>query len=243
MIQPNRFFQSDKPSLDDGIAQRLLENVFEACDMETNTIPLNVLSSYSNYRKERFALQKLILIFFMTLFVLLPVLFVPPSLSLRPAEDSPSYAPEFSLDVQSYFLPIDRVTAVIDGHNVPVYETDVRSFAIQPNSNGLMTVTVTLANNQYQTQTIEVKGFDRDAPSLLSHALRDGKLYLKITDGEGSGLDLQHIRAIDENGDTVKLLSYDEETQELVFDYTRRSMNLFIPDLAGNNLQLVLTVR
>ena len=36
----------------------MLSNVFEACDYEANKVPLEVLRSYSNYRRERHLLQK-----------------------------------------------------------------------------------------------------------------------------------------------------------------------------------------
>ena len=75
--------KTDIPALDDQIAKQMLENIFEACDMESNKIPLEVLTSYSNYRRERFALQRLVLVVIMVLFFLLPVLFIAPKISIR----------------------------------------------------------------------------------------------------------------------------------------------------------------
>ena len=53
--------------LDQDIASKILENVFQDNQVEPNSIPLEVLTSYSNYRKERFALQRTILIIMMVL--------------------------------------------------------------------------------------------------------------------------------------------------------------------------------
>ena len=63
--------------LDLEIASQILEQVFEANDMELNSISLEALASYSNYRKERFTLQRTILVIIMALFILLPLLFIP----------------------------------------------------------------------------------------------------------------------------------------------------------------------
>ena len=45
------FKKSSMPQLDPETASRILEQTFEANEMEKNTIPLEVLASYSNYRR------------------------------------------------------------------------------------------------------------------------------------------------------------------------------------------------
>ena len=122
----DEFKKTDIPALDDQIAKQMLENIFEACDMESNTIPLEVLTSYSNYRRERFALQRLVLIIIMVLFFLLPVLFIAPTLSIQELPTAVSADPVYELRVTSAFPPVSRVTATIDGRNIPVYETGTR---------------------------------------------------------------------------------------------------------------------
>ena len=62
------FKKSSMPQLDPETASRILEQTFEANEMEKNTIPLEVLASYSNYRRERFSLQRMLLIVIMLLF-------------------------------------------------------------------------------------------------------------------------------------------------------------------------------
>ena len=46
------------PPLSNEGADQMLSNVFEACDFEPNRVPLEVLQSYSHYRRERHILQK-----------------------------------------------------------------------------------------------------------------------------------------------------------------------------------------
>ena len=153
--------KTDIPALDDQIAKQMLENIFEACDMESNKIPLEVLTSYSNYRRERFALQRLVLVVIMVLFFLLPVLFIAPKISIRELPATISADPVYELHVTSKFPSVSRVTATIDGHNIPVYETGTRQYSIEPTMNGTMTITVVLSNHQYAVETIAVTGIDR----------------------------------------------------------------------------------
>ena len=49
------------PKLDALSATRLLENVFDECDVEPNTVPMEALSAYSEVRKERVLLKRLVL--------------------------------------------------------------------------------------------------------------------------------------------------------------------------------------
>ena len=109
------FKKSSMPQLDPETASRILEQTFEANEMEKNTIPLEVLASYSNYRRERFSLQRMLLIVIMLLFVLLPLLFIPASFTI--GEDPTvgrDYNPVYALQVDSFML-VDRVNATIDG--------------------------------------------------------------------------------------------------------------------------------
>ena len=52
----------DVPPLSKEVADQMLSNVFEACDFEPNRVPLEVLQSYSHYRRERHILQKCIIV-------------------------------------------------------------------------------------------------------------------------------------------------------------------------------------
>ena len=68
---------SGGPVLDQKVADQMLSNIFEACHVQPNSIPLEVLTSYSNYRKERFAFQKFTLMLIIILFCMLPFLHIP----------------------------------------------------------------------------------------------------------------------------------------------------------------------
>lgn len=105
-----------------------------------------------------------------------------------------------------------------------------------------MTIVVTLKNRQYSTLTYDVSGVDTATPVLLSNESQDGQIFLHLSDTE-SGVDYESIYALDLNGNTLEPAAYNEEENYVIFSYPTSSMNVYIPDKAGNTLQLVLTIR
>jgi len=63
-------------------AEHILSNVLAACGRTPNSVPLEALTSYSNYRKERYALQRSLILLVLVLFLLLPLLFIAASISV-----------------------------------------------------------------------------------------------------------------------------------------------------------------
>lgn len=236
----NLFRKPTGPVLDPGTANEILQYIFEECGREPNTIPMEVLASYQNYRKERYSLQKYISAAVLFLFFMLPLLFVLPDFSLNLLAGANPGKPLYRVEVNT-FLPVSRVTASIDGSNLSVYETGNRSYSIEPTKNGDMTVTVTLVNRQYLEKKIPVSGVDREAPKLLSNRQENGRIYLYFKD-ESSGIDYDGIYALSEDGTKTEPLSHDPETGCVEFLYPETMMNVYVPDLAGNRLQLIVSV-
>lgn len=231
-----------EPILDMEIASKILENVFKKADVEPNTIPLEVLTSYSSYRKERFALQRTVLIAIMVLFLLLPLLFISPSFTLT-ALNGESYtaAPAYEVAVDT-FMPVSRITATIGRRNIPVYEVDAHKYSIEPSINGQMKVTVTLINHQQATHYIKVENVDVEAPVIVSNDSDGENVYLNLSDA-GSGINFKEVKAIDTKGNIVKPVYCDESTGRIGFTYPEDSLNVYITDYAGNTLQLALTIK
>lgn len=228
------------PQLDERIASQMLENIFDACEVAPNSVPLSVLTSYSNYRRERFLLQKGFLVLIMLFFCLFPLLFTTPDVHMRQRSEEFKNRPVFELTVDS-FVPVSRITAVVDGNNVPVYETADKTYSIEPSYNGTMTVTVTLKNQQYTQTVVPVSGVDTDPPVVVSDRKDKDKIYLYLED-DSSGVDYDNIEAIDLDGNLVAAASIDEANAVVSFYYPLDSLNLYIPDKAGNRLHLILTV-
>ena len=242
------FRKSSVPQLDIEAAGRILAQAFEANQMELNTIPLEVLASYSNYRRERFTLQRTILVIIMTLFLLLPFLFVPSSFSVQIQSFGPEtgaadtcFNPVYRLEVDSFML-VERVNATVDGHNVPVYETDSHVYSIEPHQNGKMAVTVTLVNRQTSTQYVDVTTVDRYAPVATASKKEEDFIYLYLSD-DISGVDYSGITAVTLAGEEIAPLAVDEEKGCITFPEFRDTINVYVPDLAGNKLHLILSIQ
>ena len=163
------------------LAQQMLENVFTSCQRAPNTVPLEVLTSYSNYRRERFALQRTLVILVLIVFLLLPLLFVAPQVTVS-VRESDSGSPIYDVKVESGPIPVRRVVALLDGRNVPVYEVGDGQYVFQPSANGSLTLNVTLINRQITTVDLGVTAVDAEQPRLVSSAADEENLYLYIED-------------------------------------------------------------
>lgn len=236
-----KFKKANEVMLDEEAASKILESVFEKNHVEPNSIPLEVLTAYSSYRKERFALQRSILVIMMVLFLMLPFLFIAPDFSMKADDSKYTATPVYEVDVDS-FMPVARITATIDGHNIPVYEMDAHQYSIEPAINGRMRVTVTLLNKQQTTKYIEVTNVDVTVPVLVSTKWDDDYLYLTLSDSE-SGINYGKIKAVDTAGNSHTPVSYNESISQIVFAYPDDSLNVYIPDNAGNSLQLVISLK
>lgn len=234
------FKKNDIPQLDNETANKILENTFEANQQNPNTVPLDVLTAYSNYRRERFTLQRTVLIVMMTFFMLLPFLFIPPSFTLTSQTDGYLPNPIYGMEVDSFML-VERITASINGHNVPVYEVDSHMYSIEPTANGEMEVTVTLINRQALTKSITVDNVDSNTPMVMDSRMENGIIYLYIADEE-SGIDYDAIHGVTLGGQPVKPASVNSQEGFITFERQKESLNVFIPDLAGNELHIILTV-
>lgn len=235
------FLKNKQPQLDIEEASKILENIFSASQVEPNTVPLEILTAYSNYRRERFSLQRTILVIIMVLFLLLPFLFIAPFFSIELKSPKDALNPSYQITLDT-FMPVQRVTADIDGHNIPVYETASHIYSIEPSMNGHMTVSVTLINHQTISHSVDVDTVDVEAPLVVSNSVDQDNIYLYLSDA-GSGIDYTGIKAIGLSGQEFSPVSYDPVSNCVAFAYPQESLNVYIPDHAGNTLQLILTVQ
>ncbi|MCQ2546293.1 MAG: hypothetical protein MJ161_01940 [Clostridia bacterium] len=234
------FNKKKQEELNADVAGQMLQNIFDVCEVEPNTVPLDDLQSYSNYRKDRFFLQKVILVVVMLLFLAIPLMFLGPKIAvLEQVTQAPH--PTFHLDVDSV-LPVTSVKANVDGQDVPVYEKHKKVYSIEPDISGTMTVTVTCVNNQYETAQVQVSTIDRDVPKVVSDEAKDGMIYIYLKD-EGSGIAWSKIYAQKSDGSTFKPAKYDANKGWIAFPYPKESINIFVPDKSENVLQLALTIK
>ena len=237
----NNFNSNKDMKLDPQVASQMLSSIFDACDFEQNSVPLDVLTSYSNYRKERYLAQKFILTVVMILFFLLPILFVAPRFSLTHVEGEIPGSPYVEL-VTTHLVPTDKIEASIDGTKMPVYEMANGTYHVIPNKNGQLDVTITLVTEQYTTKSIQISDVDTTAPILLS-SKQEGEM-LTIYFEENSGmLDYENIYAQSIDGTISKPVSYDEKALSITFLYPKDALNIFVSDKSQNTLNIAVALK
>lgn len=230
-----------EPTLSQEAAGQMLNNVFEACDYEPNRVPIEVLQSYSHYRRERNILQKAIIVLVALLFLMLPILFITANVEVSWVEGTPPGSPIVQVMAKS-IIPVESVVATMGDYTLEVYQVSEGIYQIHPNANGTLLVTVTLANKQFTEHTVQVEGVDVDPPALVGSQLVDGELEIFFTD-ELSSINFETVYAVDSNGKVVYPLRHDEGAVSVTFAYPEDYLNIFVSDNCGNTLQLVLTTQ
>ena len=237
----DNFNNNKDMKLDPQVASQMLSSIFDACAIEQNSVPLEVLTSYSNYRKERFLAQKVILAVVMILFFLLPILFVTPKFSLTQVEGEIPGSPYVEL-VATHLVPMDKIEASIDGTKMPVYEIANGSYQVVPNKNGQLDVTITLINDQHTTKSIEITDVDTTSPILISSEQEDGFLTIYFEENSGM-LDYENIFAQTADGTISKPISYDEKALSVTVRYPEEALNIFVSDRSENTLQIAVSLK
>ncbi len=227
------------PELATEDAKRLLEYVFYEEGQDENTIPLETLIEYNQYRERRYGLLR-----FFNLAIILAVIIAPTSL----------IKPEFDLSQNhDYFLngriryditfdsplPVDTVTATIGNTKTPVYQSGKHTYYVLPTANGKLTVTANFINHQTVKQHATVSGVDRDVPVLVDSKIIDGQIVLYVKD-DGSSIDYDRIIALDDAKHVIDPVSCTSIIGEVIFPFRQSALHVYIPDRAGNVLHLVI---
>lgn len=168
--------RDDPEVLDMDTAAQMLNNVLDLCNYERPTVPMEVLMSYSRYRSERYALQKVLITVMLVLFLLLPLLFLTPGLQLTSGEDG-----RVTLKVDA-LLPVKSVSVRQNGRNVAVYDAGGDVYTMTPTANGDMEIRVSLVNGQVTSAVWSVKDVDTEAPVYVSSAVEGDMLRVFVSD-------------------------------------------------------------
>lgn len=213
----------------------ILDAVFSACGDEGNTVPMETISSYAVYRKERFTLQRAIAAMALLVFMMLPLLFILPSYRVSVEETGGRGLPVYTVEVDS-ILPVGRVLASIKDHALPVYEAGAKEFTVEPTRNGSMDISVELVNRQRVSTAHDVTAVDAESPELLGNETSGEGFVLKVTDA-GIGVDYREVYAVSSSGEVHYPVSADAEGG-IVFGFPDERWDVYIPDHIGNTLHL-----
>ena len=224
-------------TLSEATAQQILSGVFAACRREPNSVPLEALTAYSNYRKERYALQRTIVVLMLILFLLVPLLFMAARVQITLVNPDGMSNPVYAATVHSR-IPIQQIQAELDGQTVPLYEVAPGEYTLAPRDNGKLHLRVTLLNRQMTDVDFTVLSADSDVPALLSTEFDDDCIHLTVQDA--SGLDCDAITAIGEDGEITSPLRCDADSGRITLPYPQKTVRVRIPDMRGNTLEVLL---
>lgn len=219
-------------------AEQILSNVFTACKREPNSVPLEALTSYSNYRKERYALQRSLILLMLALFMLLPLLFLAASVTVMQVNPGSEENPVYAISVDTR-IPIRQVEARLAGQTVPLYEVSPGSYTAIPRSNGEMQIEATLLNKQETRVSLQIDHVDTAAPTLLSTEIGADRVSFFVED-TGSGVDYAGVTLTDDTGSSLAPLELDPQRGCIVFPYPTSTLHIGIPDQRGNVLRIDL---
>jgi len=226
------------PKLQSVEADKILGTIFEECDVTPNSIPMEELEAYSNYRAEKYTVQRVIILIAMVLFVLMPHLFVLPKYTVSASNQLSRGLPVYTIDVEN-MLKVRRVTAQIGDEFLPVYAVTKKSFTVEPIMNGTLIVNVELSNGQSLQKTIQVTTVDNEAPKVIGSSTGTGEFTLRLED-EGIGVDYEAIYGMTEDGTKIEPKFIDETQGIVKFDMDDEEMIVYIPDYLGNALSLTI---
>lgn len=229
-------FGARSAKLDKLEAAKILENIFEECEKEPNSVPMEELESYSNYRKESFQIQMIILIGALICFIFLPLMFVSPNFDVTFNTSGERGLPVYEIDI-STALPVKKVVAKMNGYRLPVYEVDGHKFTIEPTSNGEVDLTVELINGQWKSRKLAVLEVDSESPRLVDIKKMPDSCSIYVED-DISGIDFESIYAVTKSGKTIYPSDYYRKLGCVVFSTNIDGATVYILDNFKNMLQL-----
>lgn len=215
----------------------ILDKVFTGCGKEPNDLPMETLSSYAVYRKERFTFQRAVTAMAVFIFLMLPLLFLLPGYTVSVDETGERGLPVYTVEVKS-LLPVDKVIASIREHDLPVYEAGSKEFTVEPTRNGMLSISVELVNRQSVKSSHRVTAVDDKAPELVSSDTAGDSLIIKVKDS-GIGVDYREIYAVGKSGKVYRPESADDDNG-VIFGYPEEPWDLYVPDHIGNTLHLAV---
>lgn len=215
--------------LDSFTANQVLTHILSVCGLEASDVPVDVLESWKNYIKPGIYRARYVVYFFLAAIILLPVLFIKPSLRMEwSGRDISGYA-EYTIQVGS-LLPVHSIEAELNGRPVHLDKMGFRKYNAVVEENGKLVISAETLNGQLRSRSYDLCPYDIEAPVLAAEDRRGEKVYLTIRETY-SGIDYEGIKGL-------APVSYDGESGVLVFMIPEEETEVTIPDQAGNELKV-----
>ena len=218
-------------------AKLVLENVFNACSVPPNSVPMEILEDNIKHNRFITLLTRAMAVAALAALVFLPLFFSKANVSCSlgiPQGD----AVQVTVDVAT-LLPVGSVEITLDGEPLDWVKTG-GLYSATVTENGTLVAKVTTVNNQTAQASAEIRAFADRKPTIVSHELQGGRFTFTVEQGSYP-VDFPAIYALDEEGGAVAPASWDEASGQVVFEGVEGVYNFFVPDIKGNVLQAILT--
>lgn len=195
--------------------------------------------AWARYFLPRVLILELVLLLVATLVILLllPVRFHDVSLS-----ESPVTAElRFRLDRPLLF---ENVTATLDGRPLTLTSLGKGVYRVNADKNGQLTVVTSTFTSRHASMSITIDCIDDDPPSVASHQVLDGFMYIYLSDGDASsssGVNWRSVQAyFTGSGKPVEGAEIDEQAGYVRFPFPDESVRIYAEDNSGNPISLRL---
>ena len=223
---------SDIPPLDQQTAGQLLNNVFSACDMQPNSIPIDTLESWGNYKRPPFEPLRKAAFIIIILLLFLPFMFFKPSIVAERTNIDGNQSAQYNVEIKT-IVPVSLVSASLDGTPVPLKAENSKHYTVELQDNGTLEIVAATINGQTAKRQFKVAHIDSEKPEFIDSYSKDGYVYVLVRD-RFSGIDYDNITGLTP-------VEYDEETGLIKFKVPDKPTPVDIPDKAGNVESLLLS--
>ena len=222
---------SSKGWLDSFTANQVLTHVMSVCGIEAGDVPVDVLESWKNYIKPGIYQARYVVLAFLALLILLPALFIKPSIKMDWSGKDISGNAEYTIHISS-LLPVHTVHAELNGVSLHLDKMGFREYNAVIPENGKLVISAESLNGQIRSSSYDLCPYDTEAPILEVEDRRGEKVYLTVHETY-SGIDYEKITGL-------RPVSYDAQSGVLVFMIPEMETEVTIPDYAGNELKVVV---
>ena len=227
------------PELDPKTANQLLDNVFAACEVTPNAIPLEILESWGNYKKTDFRIGRIVSYAILVLLILLPLVFIKPTIIAQRTNVDAADNAVFRIEIKN-LLPVEGTSATLDGRPVALEKVDSKTYMAEITQNGTLEVQTKSWNGQKTVKTYEVTHLDTEKPELVRSYSDQENIYLVVRDTY-SGIDYNAIIGTDADKNQVRPVSFDKDEETVAFRLPSQPITVSIPDHSGNILQILIS--
>lgn len=222
-------------------ADRILNQIITDSKESRALLGAGTGKSIRRYWKSLFPTAVAVVSMLVVIMYLLPGTVTPAPISeveAEPQQDASSVTVNFQINS---LVPLKDVSAQLNHQPVPVKQESYQGYSVKVEENGYLLLEVETITGKKSTQDMIIDSLDCEAPTVVSHEMKDGKIILYLSDGEGSGIDYEAINAYDPNT-SAKVLpdSFSETDGYVAFAYPETAVYIEIPDKAGNQVTFVL---